>query len=111
MNKVAGFIAFQFLVPKLHVGRRLTSPRAVMSVPEASVNEDNCSKARQYDVWRSGQVSAMKPIAVAACKQSPTDEEFRLGVLIADGSHHSRPVGRSYFVSHVQWGLSCAAGN
>ncbi len=51
--------------PELHARLRHSCKRAClpMTMPKASVNEDNGSPARQNDIWCSGQGLHMEPVA------------------------------------------------
>ena len=50
-----------------------------MHVPEAAMHEERDLAARQDDIWRTGQIAAVEPEAVAGRKQCPTDEYLGLG--------------------------------
>ena len=49
------------------------SPRAMMTVPEAAVNEDYFGAAREDQVWFARQIPDMKSIAIACPVQQPSD--------------------------------------
>lgn len=65
-------------------GRSATSD---VPVPEAAVDEDDGSEARQDDVRSAGKGHRMKPEAQAGCVQGSPDGQFRLGIPRPDRGH------------------------
>ena len=56
-------------------------------MPEAAMNEDDATSARQNEVRSSGQRSNMKPITVAKGVQQPPNYKLRFRVPAPNTSH------------------------
>jgi hypothetical protein len=59
-----------------------------MKMPEAAMHEDHFTPARENQVWLSGQVGAVKAVAVAYGVNKPTYCHFGRGMFRPDRSHH-----------------------
>lgn len=100
---VAGNVAIELHVPEADIRGRPPASAAVVSVPEAPVYKHGNAVARQDDIRRTRQISAMKPIAVTRGEQSRAHRSLRAGVLVADGSHHLGPNGGRNLVIHHRY--------
>lgn len=76
-------------------------PAARVPVPPAAMNEHDLPLARERQVGRSGQISAMKSEAVSESVSRFADEEFGLRVGSTDSAHQSRALGRGQMVDHT----------
>lgn len=61
---------------------------SLVSVPEATMDEDNCSSPRESDIRRAWQSAIMNAKSIAHSVQSPTNEALRTGVLTPDSAHN-----------------------
>ena len=107
---VAGDVHPEFLLPEgssyLRRGRSVAS---LVSVPETAVNENRLLATEETDVGRSGDVLSVQTIAVAEAMQHSANNQFRLGVLLADARHHRPSLGRWFgFARRL---LRCYAGH
>jgi hypothetical protein len=58
-----------------------------MTVPEASMYEDDHTIFGEHKVGAAGQRAVLETIAQPSCMQSAADQHFRLGVTPADAAH------------------------
>jgi hypothetical protein len=80
---------------------------AFVPVPEAAVDEQRDLQLREYQIGRSGQISAMKPEAKSQGMRRFPYAHFRSGVLAPYAGHVSRTLGRAQPVHH---GIVCPRG-
>jgi len=74
---VPGHIGGEFSVPKSGTGfGRRRSRTAFVSVPEASVNENDRAQPREYKIRAAGQISPVKSIAESERVGRSADSEF-----------------------------------
>jgi hypothetical protein len=69
---------------------RLGSPpvlAGLVLMPKTTVNEDDLSPSREYQIRRSRQVSLMKRVTVSKVMQKSAHNEFRLRVLASNPAH------------------------
>ena len=67
---VALFVASDFLFPKVGVGLgHLEAVATFVSMPEATVDEDDCAVFAQHDVGMTGESGMVEAIAEAAGKE------------------------------------------
>lgn len=59
----------------------------MVTVPEASMNADNRSVAREHDVRTPGQVASMQSKPYSQTMQGLANQQFRLGVFPANARH------------------------
>ncbi len=82
-------IAVEFRLPELHVGlrhrRRLA---ALVTVPEASVHEDDRVPLGKHDVGVPRQLGRVEAEAKAQSMQMAAHDHLRLRVLRPDVAHH-----------------------
>ncbi len=62
-------------------------------MPETSVDEDDGLMLGQDDIRTAGQISAMKPEAVAHPVQHTTDDHLRYGILSPHLTHYHTACG------------------
>jgi hypothetical protein len=86
--------------PVVRARLRHLSPLAVMTVPETSVDENDRSSCRQYDVRRARQVAAMQAKSVAKTMQQRTHGDLGLGVRPTDARHQPASMFGSEPVRH-----------
>ena len=72
-----------------------------MSVPETSMNKNDCLEFWQYDIGLAGQFLAMKPETEALPVQKTADNHFRLCILPFDAGHHPAAGFFVYNISHA----------
>lgn len=81
-------IPVQLRLPVIRIGLGdACATFAIMSVPEAAVNEDHLSTSYERKVGRAGQVLAMKAEAIAKPVGHSPNQHFRLGALTPDPPH------------------------
>ena len=78
----------QSLLPKICAGWPAVRRPGSHVVPEATVDEDRGFSGREYNVGLARRVAAMEAESLAPCVKLSANEEFRLGVLRANGRHH-----------------------
>lgn len=92
-------IAFKFGSPKFRARfgkHRIAATR--VPVPETAMYKYTAPQARQYNVWLSGKVRAMKSKAESLGMQKPAHQHLGLRVLPPYGRHHARPAGGVNYV-------------
>lgn len=77
-----------------------------MSMPEATVNEDDLSSRWEHDVWRTGKISTMQAVTIAQTVEQPAHEELASRVLRTNPTHQVTSLLRSEEISMVDIGLS-----
>jgi len=60
---------------------------SLVMMPKTTVDEDDLSPCREYQIGRSRQVSLMKRVTVSKVMQKSTHNEFRLSVLASNPAH------------------------
>ena len=85
---VALFVAVDFLLPEVGVCLgHLEVWAVVVSMPEATVDKDDCAVFAQHDVGMSGQTWVVQPEPVTTSEEKSSYCQFRFCVLAAYGSH------------------------
>jgi hypothetical protein len=98
---IALHVAIEFQLPELCIRRRLGGESAIaMTMPKASVHENDYSMLRQYDVGSTRQGTIVDSKAKPCSVQIAPDSELRRSVGWANRGHHpgSRPA--IYDVDH-----------
>jgi hypothetical protein len=83
-------ICFQLRGPKVQLGFRESRQRArriCVSVPKTAVYEDYLSSGRKDQVGLPGQVTTMKPVAIAQTMHEAAHQQLGLGVSAAYPAH------------------------
>ena len=62
-----------------------------MTMPEATVDEDDSLVLAEYDVWRAGKFSVMQPIAETTSVEIASHQHLRLCVTGANSRHIAAP--------------------
>lgn len=94
LTRITSDVLGKFRLPEFRVGGRIRGiPTAAMSVPEAAVDEDNRSEARQNDVRSSGKLLVMQSEPKSRRMESTTHGYFGHRVPSGDSGHH--PASRS----------------
>lgn len=94
VSDVALTVAIDLLRPIFRVGLRLPGTAgAIMTVPEAAVDEDNLTPACENEIRLSRQRLAVQPVSVASGVQQVAHGPFWLRILGFD-SLHSAPAQR-----------------
>ena len=89
----------KFLLPELDVASRCAGSWATwVSVPEATVNKNDCSPFRQNNIRFSWKILGMQAKPEAKAVEYFSDGEFRLSVGVLDATHHLRTLFRAYVV-------------
>ena len=67
--------------------RHTRAARAIVTVPETSMNEKHLVKPGKHKIRLSGKVLAVQPKPVAVAMKKTSDSNFRSGIHAAYGSH------------------------
>lgn len=90
VSLVAVDIALELSLPKIFIGLRGGGvATAIVSMPEATVDEHNRLVFQEHKVRRAGQLSNMKSIAEPPDEKKRTKGSLRPGVLSANTRHHA----------------------
>lgn len=76
-------------------------PTAVMPVPEAAMDENDCIAAWEDQVWLPRKLLPGQMEPKSPPMQEPPDDEFRLRVPAADGRHHPGSHNSGNHVNHL----------
>lgn len=76
------------LAPKLFPTLWPTKQVAIVTVPEASMDEENGIAAGEHEVRLAWKVPVMQPKTESAPVQRGPDRQLRFGVLSLDTGHH-----------------------
>lgn len=88
--RVALLIGSNFSDPKIDITfGDGSSARAGVTMPEATVYEDNPSLAGKYEIWRSRQAFHMQPVAIAEPMKSRPYRHFRLRISAFNTRHQA----------------------
>ena len=98
---VALFVAVNLLLPEFGVclGHYKVFA-ALVTVPEAAVDEDNGAVFAQYYVGGTGQAFDVYAVAVAVGVQIMSHDQLGLGILALDTRHALMPLFSSHSVCH-----------
>ena len=90
---VAGFVAGHLVLPEGGVGLgHLVVRTALVSVPEAAIDEDASAVASEHDVGFAWQARVVEPIAEAMRPQIAAHQQLGFGVLAVDCRHVCMPL-------------------
>lgn len=88
-------------LPEFHVRLRHNVFRAsLMSVPEASIDKDDCPVLWQYEIGRAGQPAVIQPVSITPMPQLVPHNLFWVRVLGTDAGHAVMPLGGGHLVGH-----------
>jgi hypothetical protein len=82
-------VRLNLCTPELRARLRQPEERTIMSMPETTMHEYDCSVAWKNNIRFAGKVSHMQPEPKAAAMQSGTDKLLGRGILASDSGHHS----------------------
>ena len=68
-------------------GGRVRTPD--VTVPEAAVNEADCSKSRKYEVGGAGESAVVQAVPQTTGMQSPAKGDFGYSVPASNPRHHA----------------------
>ena len=98
---IALFVALYFLFPERGVALgHYKVFAAFVTVPEATVNEDDCLVLVQHYVWGAGQALDIYAVAVAVGMQVTAHNQLGLGVLALDARHALVPLFFCHLICH-----------
>ena len=98
---VSLFVAFYFLFPEWGIALgHYKMLAALVTVPEAAVDEDDCLVFAQYYVGGAGQTFDIYPVAVAMGVEVTAHNQLGLGVLALDARHALVPLLFAHSVCH-----------
>ena len=98
---VALFVTFYFLLPELAIALgRYKVFAAFVTVPEATVDEDDCLVLAQYYVGCAGQALDIYAVAVAVGMKVTAHNQLGFGVLALDARHALVPLLFAHPVCH-----------
>ena len=87
-SSVSFHVVENFRLPIIRSGLRIRrSLAAGMTVPKATMNENNLSPARKYEVRRSGQISTVQAKSITESMSQTANAHFRDRVLAANSGH------------------------
>lgn len=110
VKPIARSIAFQLLAPELRPRRRDAAEAAIVSVPEAAMNQHHGAPPRQDDVRPSGQLADVGPVPEPASMKGLSDRYLDLGIPAANAGHHAAAGSRVDDVGHGA-GQPCGSSN
>ena len=85
-------ICLNLIKPPFSTGlRNYVIPASFMSMPEATMYEDNSFIFWEYNIRLSGKVFYMKAVPETLAVQKPPNQQFRFGILTTDPGHVVRP--------------------
>lgn len=94
-------ICIKFRVPEFRIGGGPSASWAsYMPVPEAAVDEDDLSMARQHNVGMSREVRTMQPEAIPKPVQQAAYYQFRSRIAIFHLGHDSAAIGGGEHIRH-----------
>jgi hypothetical protein len=73
--------------PEVHIRRRPPEHLALVPMPQASVDENDCTVLGKSQVRASRQIPTVQSVAEAACEQSSSNDLLRFCVLAANSRH------------------------
>ena len=73
-----------------------------MTVPEAAMDEDHFSKARENEVGRTRQVAPMESVTETHSMNDSTHDQFGLGVSMPNTRHPLAALGLGERIDHVR---------
>lgn len=82
------YVASNLVLPEVFAGRRPAEQCAVMTMPEAAMDENDSTPPWEHKVRLAGKSLHMKSIAVAQSVQPTPDLHLRLCVRCPDTCHH-----------------------
>ena len=98
---VALFVVFYFLFPEWGVALGQHEVfSALVTVPEAAVDEDDCLVLAQYYVGGAGQALDVYTVAVAMGMEVTAHNQLGFGVLALDARHALVPLLFAHSVCH-----------
>lgn len=99
---IPGPVALYFCLPEVHVafGEDVISA-TFMTVPEATVYEDDGPVLAEDEVGMTGQTRMIEPVAKAMAEQELPDHQLRFGVLAPYRRHATVPLFFREFVHLV----------
>ena len=81
----------EFFLPFFSILRRIGRVFApIMSMPETAMDKNGSLVPWQNNIRFSGKLRGMQPVAEPGGVQKPSDDQFGLGILSPDPSHHPR---------------------
>lgn len=87
-RRISHSIGSNFPAPVRRViSRQSRAPRALVSMPEATVNKNNLFQTGKHDIRFAGEIPAMQPEAISHGVNHPPHEQFRAGVHGLDRPH------------------------
>jgi hypothetical protein len=81
--------------------RHARAALAIVTMPEAAMDEDHGASTRKHQVRLSWQRCAVQPISVACGVQQASDDHFRFGILGLD-CLHGAPAQRLKRLDHFR---------
>lgn len=98
---VPSFVAAQFLQPKVLSRRRNRSPQfAIVTVPEAAVNEHNLALTDKHQIRLSRKIRSVQSVSVAKRVSNSPNDHFGAGILRPNRGHAPRTLFRCQYISH-----------
>lgn len=95
-------VAGHLRLPEFHVRLRHYVLRAsLVSVQEASVDEDDGPVVWQHETWRAGQPAVVELVSITLAPQSVTHDLLRLRVAGADVGHAVVTLGGYHCIGHI----------
>jgi hypothetical protein len=73
--------------PEKSIRPRPLKEVALVLVPQAAVNKDNCAKLWKHEIGRPRQVPSMKPVSETKREETLADQSLRFSVFAPDAGH------------------------
>ena len=103
MLHVSASIRLKLFLPKACSGfRRGSALTAMMSVPEAAMNEDHFSASGKDQIWAPGKTADVEAVPVAESVNQASYSVLGLGVLAADRLHDGATLLDCELVRHTE---------
>ena len=108
---IAPHVRLELAHPEFHPSAGNTGePATGMSMPEASVNEDDDRFRREHKVGTPGQIAASQDIAKPPRMEASSHQQFGLRVPATDALHHAATGRRIDDVGHAASRAACSGG-
>lgn len=95
-------VSQDLLGPVVTIGLwRTRAPRAIVTVPKTTVNENHLPPCDKGQIGRAGQVFAMQPVMITEVGHQAPDREFRSCIFAANRLHRTPPHGDILFRERI----------
>ena len=100
-SQIALNVSLELRLPETRSGgRHGRVGAAIVTVPEASMNEADSSEATECQVGLTGKFPIMEPVSEATPMKCSAESKFRFRVLAGDARHHARSGRLIHYIDH-----------